>query len=187
MSKSTKKVTPFRIVGQLVGLTIKEGTKIKYLRVAIANREYWFKPSKDVRQNFETVIVPGVWLEIFGYSQMGKSGKLKLKAEQVKLTGTPTVEEIPDIASTPAIKENVCILMCQKSDCWKRGGKQVYQTLEANLAEQGLREQVKIKKTGCLKQCKKGPNLVILPDKARYSRVKPQDVPELIHKHLANS
>jgi (2Fe-2S) ferredoxin len=57
--------------------------------------------------------------------------------------------------------------------------------LEASLEEKGLKEAVNIKLTGCLKQCKKGPNVVVMPDKKHYSQVAPQDVPSLIERHFA--
>jgi (2Fe-2S) ferredoxin len=44
--------------------------------------------------------------------------------------------------------------------------------------------QVTIKGTGCMKQCKAGPNIV-MPDKTRYSRIRPQDIPNLVDKHFA--
>jgi len=46
---------------------------------------------------------------------------------------------------------------------------------------------VNIKLTGCLKQCKKGPNLVVMPDKKHYNQVAPQDVPSLIERHFATA
>lgn len=177
--------TNFRVTGQLLGFVIKKGDKIKYLRVTVANQEYWFKLSKELRQNFDRAIIPGSWLEIEGNSELDKYRKLKLKAEQIKLTHAPNIAQLPVITDKPKSQiGKACILICQKSDCWKRQGKEVCQAIEESLTEQGLGEQVQIKKTGCLKQCKHGPNLVILPDKARYSRVKPENVPELISKHL---
>ena len=74
--------------------------------------------------------------------------------------------------------------MCQKSDCRKRGAEKVCQALAANLEKMGLAGKVEIKLTGCLKECKKGPNLVVMPDQARYSRVRTQQVPELVALHF---
>lgn len=73
----------------------------------------------------------------------------------------------------------VTILMCQKSDCMKRGGKSVCAALQAEINKQNLDGQVVVKATGCMKNCKKGVNLV-MPDKTRHSCVRSQDVPRLI-------
>lgn len=75
-------------------------------------------------------------------------------------------------------------MICQKSTCWKRGGEEVCQAIKNTINDQGLDEQVQVKLTGCLKQCKNGPNVVIMPDKARYSNVRPQEIGFLIDKHF---
>ena len=77
------------------------------------------------------------------------------------------------------------ILVCQKSDCMKRGGTGVCRALEAALSDRSLSNEVTIKGTGCMKNCKAGPNLV-MPDKTRYSRIQASQVPALIDKHFAD-
>ncbi|NEQ39190.1 MAG: (2Fe-2S) ferredoxin domain-containing protein [Okeania sp. SIO3I5] len=77
------------------------------------------------------------------------------------------------------------ILVCQKSDCQKRGAGKVCQALSEALSDRGLEDQVTIKKTGCLKKCKAGPNMIIMPNKAKYSRISSTEIPEVIEKHFA--
>jgi len=77
------------------------------------------------------------------------------------------------------------ILVCQKSDCQKRGAGKVCQALSEALSDRGLQDQVTIKKTGCLKKCKAGPNMIIMPNKAKYSRISSAEIPEVIEKHFA--
>ena len=79
------------------------------------------------------------------------------------------------------------MLVCQKSNCWKKGGKEVYAELETALSDRHLDGVIPVKKTGCLGKCKKAPNLVMLPDKARYTQVKPKQIPNLVAKHLLSS
>jgi (2Fe-2S) ferredoxin len=76
------------------------------------------------------------------------------------------------------------ILICEKSDCKKRGANKVCRAIADLLADYNLTEQVTIEKTGCLKQCKSGPNLIIKPDKARYHQVKVKDIPDIMTKHF---
>lgn len=76
------------------------------------------------------------------------------------------------------------ILICQKSDCMQRGSKALCQALEFELKNNGLENSVAIKGTGCMKNCKAGPNLV-MPDKTRYSKIKAEQVPVLINKHFS--
>lgn len=193
MSVITKTSSKFNLRGQLLEFIIKDNYKIKYLRID-SDKEYWIKPSKEIRHQLTQKITPGCWVEVSGETKLSiKTGKLKLKADSVRLVANidSNTEEkfFPNLENNltnrqPAKKPQSCILLCQKSDCWKRGGKAVCQILEENLRERGLEDQVQIKRTGCLKQCKQGPNLVIMPDKKRYSNLKPQQIPTLIEKHL---
>jgi (2Fe-2S) ferredoxin len=86
---------------------------------------------------------------------------------------------------TPAPKGKACVMVCQKSSCRKRGADQVCQALTESLQDHGLEEQVAIKGTGCMKQCKQGPCVVVMPDKSRYTGLAPQEIPKLVEKHFA--
>ena len=88
-------------------------------------------------------------------------------------------------ANSPCARKKAQILVCQKSDCQKRGAGKVCKVLSEVLSDRGLEEHVTIKKTGCLKKCKAGPNLVIMPNKARYSRISSAEIPDVIEKHFA--
>jgi len=80
--------------------------------------------------------------------------------------------------------EKAKVLICQKSNCWNQGGRKVYETLESVLNDINLSEQISIKKSGCLKKCKRAPNLVMLPDKVHYTKVKSKQIKSFVHKHL---
>jgi len=191
MSFSKELISDFKVVGQLLGFVIKEGDKIKYLRVTVNNQEYWIKPAKEIRYNLNPHITPGCWIQISGTRKFDlKKGKLKLKADVVELANIPQFSQ--NIVNDPPLQtaklnnsKKPCILVCQKSTCWQRGGREICQKLEQNLSELGLKEKVQIKTTGCLKQCKKGPNVIMMPDKTHYSYVQPQQIPKLLEKHIS--
>ncbi|MFN5895665.1 MAG: (2Fe-2S) ferredoxin domain-containing protein, partial [Dolichospermum sp.] len=113
-----------------------------------------------------------------------KKDQVTLVAERVMAAsadmGTVTAQ---NLAKTKPDKVQT-ILVCQKSDCMKRGGKALCQALESELTNYGLENSVAIKGTGCMKNCKAGPNLV-MPDKTRYSKVKAEQVADLIDKHFS--
>ncbi len=193
MSKSKYQVADFQLQGQLLGFILKDGYKIKYLKIAFAEREYWIKLPKQLRAQINQNMVPGCWLDITGYSQKcRKTGKLKLQAEAVKLaepekpnhkTLAPTSKA--NNLKTTVNSSKIKILVCSKSSCRKRGSDALCQLLQTQIEDDGLQEHAEIKLTGCQKECKKGPNLVITPDKTRYSRVTPQQIPLLLKKHLS--
>ena len=77
----------------------------------------------------------------------------------------------PAKPAAPSERPQATVLVCGKSGCKKRGGKAVCQALEKHVRDRGLEDCVTIKSTGCLKRCKAGPNVVVLTDKTRYSRI----------------
>jgi (2Fe-2S) ferredoxin len=190
MSILKKQTAEFSLVGQLLGFVIKDGYQLKYLRINFAEKEFWVKPIKEIRQQIVESITPGCYLEVKGIKKLSfKTGKIKLKAISVDRIEIGNTSLCPiSIAAKPQPNKNCAskasILVCQKSSCWKRGGKTVCQMLEENLRDRDLTDKVQIKLTGCLKQCKHGPNVVVMPDKARYCKVEPERVVELLDKHF---
>lgn len=182
---------PFQVTGQLIDIVWKEGCIPKYFKLLIDGRELWIKIAKELRREIDPRLTLGSWVIITGLiKQAKKTGILKLRAETLEvLHAAPAANDIvpltpPESLSSP---QAATILICQKSDCRKRGANRVCEQLQATLEQAGLSDQVKIKKTGCLKQCKQGPNVVFMPDKAKYSRVHVNDVAPLVHKHVARN
>lgn len=63
------------------------------------------------------------------------------------------------------------ILVCQNTACRKMGAAVVLKRLQ----EQAV-EDVAIAPSGCLGKCGNGPNLLVLPEKRWYERVRPEDI-----------
>lgn len=183
MSKCrSKDVSAFTLEGRFLGFKFEDGSKLKYLRLATSNGEFCIKLCKELRSTFELRLLPGDWLQILGEKKLDrKTGKVKLKAEQVT-PATASNEQINVSVKDKRAKTTASILVCQKSSCMKRGGTAVCHALETALSDRGL-DQVAIKGTGCLKQCKAGPNLV-MPDKTRYCRIQAAEIPAMIDKHF---
>lgn len=177
----SKKVASFSIEGRFLGFE-EENSKPKKLIVATSQGECTIKLAKSLRYNFQLRLIPGDWLQISGEKQFdSKTCKLKLKADQI----IPSTVNQETILPAPVDKGKASILVCQKSSCMKRGGKEACQAMQTALKIRGLSEQVTIKGTGCLKDCKAGPNIVMMPDKKRYTKVQAAQVPALIDKHFA--
>ena len=188
MSKLKPQVSEFSMVGQLLGLVMKGKDKIKYLRITVSEQEYWIKLSKKFQHNFDSAITPGCWIEVKGKRKHSlKTGKVKLKANLVRNAFNSSPEKNLTEVSKPTPCPLAKILLCKKAKCWKRGGKKISQVLEESLRDRGLAKQVQIKTTGCLKQCKKAPNLILMPSKNRYHKVKPQQIPALIDEHFSGA
>ncbi|MEH2408291.1 (2Fe-2S) ferredoxin domain-containing protein [Nostoc sp.] len=192
----TTEVSEFCLEGRFIEFVIKDGYKLKGLLLATHEGEFYIKLAKHLRAAFDLRLPPGTWLQVVGYKEYDiKKDKVILKAERVmaarsemeRVHTTTPVQEPPSIDNVKVkpVKTKATILVCQKSDCMKRGGKAVCQALEAALSDRGLEDQVTIKGTGCMKNCKAGPNLV-MPDKTRHSRIQASQVPALMNQHFGD-
>lgn len=194
-------ISEFCLEGKFLDFVIKDGYKLKGLLLETADGECYVKLAKHLRAAFDLRLSPGTWLQVVGEKKHDlKTGEVKLKAQRVMAASRRDGEigrwgdrekdhtSSPQDLTAPTINnakpKKATILVCQKSDCMKRGGKEVCQALEAAVSACGLESEVTIKGTGCMKNCKAGPNLV-MPDKTRHSRVQASQVPALMDKHFA--
>ena len=182
---TNSQVTEFCFEGRFLDFVIKDGYKLKGLLLSTSEGECYIKLAKHLRSAFDLRLPQGTWLQVVGTKQYNaKKDQVTLVAERVMAAsagmGTVTAQ---NLAKTKPDKMQT-ILVCQKSDCMKRGGKALCQALESELINHGLENSVAIKGTGCMKNCKAGPNLV-MPDKTRYSKVKAEQVADLIDKHFS--
>lgn len=72
------------------------------------------------------------------------------------------------------------ILVCQKSNCCRRGGTLIWAELSQEIASQGLEGQITLKAVGCIGECNRGPALVVMPSKSRFTRVTPSQIPQIV-------
>ena len=82
-------------------------------------------------------------------------------------------------ARNNGIKE---VIVCQGLGCQSRGAAQVQEALDSELNRAGLGETSKVKLAGCPGLCEEGPIVMIEPDDIFYTRVKPEDAPEIIQQ-----
>ncbi|MBD2567802.1 (2Fe-2S) ferredoxin domain-containing protein [Anabaena lutea] len=178
-------VTEFCLEGRFLDFVIKDGYKLKALLLWTSEGECYVKLAKHLRSTFDLRLPKGTWLQVVGTKQYdAKKDKLTLKAERV-MAAREEMSKQPALKNQnqPKPAKTQTILVCQKSDCMKRGGKAMCHALESELRNNGLEDNVIIKGTGCMKNCKAGPNLV-MPDKTRYSKIQAAQVSALIDKHF---
>jgi NADH:ubiquinone oxidoreductase subunit E len=182
MSKQKKQVSVFSLEGRFLGFGLEDPFKIKSLRLLTAEGERQVKLAKPARTSIVLTLAPGDWLQVWGEKTVCSPTEVKLKASRIEVSSAQCLPSQPRSQAKPAAKPQQ-ILMCQKSDCMKRGGKAVCKALEQVIHDRGLEDQVTIRGTGCMKDCKAGPN-VILPNKTRYRRIQPRDVAAVIDHHF---
>ncbi len=76
------------------------------------------------------------------------------------------------------------VLVCGGTGCTSSGSERIVSALEHEIQDNGLSEEVKVIKTGCFGLCALGPIMIVYPEGAFYSMVKPEDIPEIVSEHL---
>ncbi len=76
------------------------------------------------------------------------------------------------------------VLVCGGTGCTSSGSARIITAFEKELVTAGLEKEIKVIKTGCFGLCALGPIVVVYPEGAFYSQVKPEDVPEIVEEHL---
>ena len=76
------------------------------------------------------------------------------------------------------------VLVCGGTGCTYSGSQQIIQTLKEELKKNRLQNEVAVVKTGCHGLCAEGPVMIVYPEAVFYSKVRPEDVEEIVSEHL---
>lgn len=213
MGKNKKQVSKFQLEGQFLGFVWKKGKPKKTFRLATATAEYDLKLQlpKSSRYLLQQRLQPGVWVQVKGEevlhlkknerkrqvyymvpvseagenvaSEAGENVAATSQVEQSNWQGQLQESASESVASQPQGQ----ILLCRKSSCRKRGADCVHEAISNAVTERGWQDQITIKTTGCMKKCKAGPNLLVMPDKTRYKSIQPDEIPQLLEQHFEPS
>jgi (2Fe-2S) ferredoxin len=193
-------LSDFSLVGELLEFFKNDRQEIEAISVIADDRKWRVKLSKKLQLTIDTTLPLGSYLDVRGTTKkQSRTGRTMLVAKsltKVAIDGfcpKPIFEELrrETTATATQIKqqperaiEKTSILVCSRSKCWKRGGKDICQLLKENVRSRGWQNKVNVETTGCLKQCKYAPNLIMMPDETRYSQVSLKEIPLLLDKHI---
>ncbi|MDY3239710.1 MAG: NADH-ubiquinone oxidoreductase-F iron-sulfur binding region domain-containing protein [Anaerovoracaceae bacterium] len=76
------------------------------------------------------------------------------------------------------------ILVCGGTGCSSSHSEEILENLKKELAYHDLDQEVKVVQTGCFGLCEMGPIMIIYPEGVFYSKVKPEDVKEIVEEHV---
>ena len=193
-SVHSSQTIPFQLQGKFVGFIYKSNGQSKSLILAVGERELRIKIDKTLRDSQQLNLVPGDWISITGEQEFkGNFTKLKLQAYEItRLSCDVKCDQEKVNDATVTNQGKTCpkkgkILLCNKSDCAKRGGRKLHQIVEQTLSNLGLEDHVTIEKTSCQKRCGKAPNIILMPGKAKHSKPNPQTITELLEEHYLTS
>ena len=76
------------------------------------------------------------------------------------------------------------VLVCGGTGCTSSGSGEIIERFEEQINKNGLEKEVKIVRTGCFGLCAAGPVVIVYPEGTFYSRVRLEDVDEIVSEHL---
>ena len=76
------------------------------------------------------------------------------------------------------------VLICGGTGCTSSNSGKILEVMKEEVAKAGLTDELNIVHTGCFGLCALGPIMVVYPEGAFYSMVRPEDVPEIVEEHL---
>jgi hypothetical protein len=169
------------VIGRFVGYDLKEGYKVKRIKLLTPNGIQAIKLSKEARAalfriTLESPLNLGTALRIQAEKKFD-DGEMMLKARAIDLA------MVDDEVSLPieALVQPLQIQVCDRGSCRKRGSQAVYNALCTAVQDQGLLGQIDVQKTGCLNACKRGVNVQI--NGTQHSQVCPLQAVELLDRH----
>ena len=68
--------------------------------------------------------------------------------------------------------------------CSAAGSSRVLNALHAELGAKGLSDDIQVSSCGCLGICDSGPVMIVYPEGAWYTKLTPNDVPEIVASHF---
>jgi hypothetical protein len=160
-------------IRQLIPCQDRQGWKALDLQVD-SGLTYRIKVAKAIDDPMFAQLEVGQRVGIVGIGKPSKAGAMpKLKALRLLPEDSFAVEsENSGVNAPPA---GFCRLqICSKGSCRKRGAEQIQNQLETWVKEQDLGDRISVEATGCLKVCKQGPNLRLLPHGQKFRGVTPE-------------
>ena len=71
-----------------------------------------------------------------------------------------------------------------RGSCGGKGSEAIREAFKDELKRHGLKGTVRANVAGCLDACPFGPTVVVYPEGIWYGRVRPEDVAEIVERHL---
>jgi hypothetical protein len=167
--------------------------KLKGVVLQVGEVAYRIKLPKYLRPLLVRELEPGVFIQVWAYPDediwrainvlplpISEADILRLQWQ--KLSPKPAI--VPSAATrsstdTAPVKQQ-CIQVCRKGKCYKQGSKHIWSVLQAEVESNPDLQHISVEATGCMKACKKGPNLKVLPKGKMLSRMTPEQALDVL-------
>lgn len=76
------------------------------------------------------------------------------------------------------------VLVCGGTGCTSSNSEVIITKLKQEIKAHDLDKEINVVRTGCFGLCALGPIMIVYPEGSFYSRVTPEDIPEIVEEHL---
>ncbi len=83
------------------------------------------------------------------------------------------------------------IFVCLGKRCAKKGSEELLDALKELVKKRGLKEQIRVSRSGCVKSCKEtdiegeySPMVLVYPQSVWYRNVEVKDLPDILTSHI---
>lgn len=146
--------------------------------------------SKDLRRMMYRYLAPQDWVRVVGKQTLNRrNGQLEWEAAEISKLSAFQVDSLkremvaPKRSDAAQAGRAARVLICQESGCRQRGSLAVGEAMAHTIARAEGLSKIAIQSTGCMKRCKLGPNVVMVPG-GSYSQVTAEAGRSLIQKML---
>jgi (2Fe-2S) ferredoxin len=155
----------YSIHGRFMGYELKDGYKIRWLKLSTPTGIQSIRLSKSARAslfrlNEATPLKLGMSISLRVKSKLdGERETLKayeISPDELNRIIQTTTEAQPGLQTT-----QTQIWVCDRGTCRQRGSQQVCAALTQEIRDLDLSDLVRVKTTGCLKACKHGVNVEV--------------------------
>ncbi|MDB9526564.1 (2Fe-2S) ferredoxin domain-containing protein [Oscillatoria sp. CS-180] len=174
--------------GQFVEVLRSEKGKIKGLVVRTDRQDYAIKLPKYLRPVLVCELSPSAFVQVWAYQDEDKWRGINImplvdtEAAALREAWADRPQPKPE-AETLESPRSLCVQVCTKGKCFKQGGKQILQTLQSAADTNPDLQHVSVKGVGCMKACKKGPNIRLSSSNKVVNGVTPERALSLISKN----
>lgn len=178
--------------GQFVEVLRSEKGKLKGIVLRTADNTYDIKLPKYLRPVLVRELAPHAFVQVWAYPDENRWRGINIMPleeceaialrdifhrDETSATNFPPIEKSSDKTEPP---KKMCVQVCRKGKCFKQGGRRILETLQAEVAENPGLQHISVEGVGCMKACKKGPNLKLANSKKVISGVTPETALSLI-------
>ncbi len=145
---------PFGFAGRFGGFVFTGAGK-RRLRLREGDEDRLLKVPRSLRRQIIGKFREGDPIRVIGTEETdAKTGACRQEVSQV-LPGT----EESGGAMSPSVNASAAVVrVCAKKNCWRKGGRELWDALDRELAASGQAGKIALRQVGCLDRCKQAPN-----------------------------